>query len=157
MSWTFVRPRDGALLRARPLLDIGTGDGQTLHALVDDPSGVVAVDRSTKLLTPGNVGADVAALPFADGSFRAVLAADLLHHVGDLDGAFAEIARVLRPDGVFVAWWYEDAPHDAPDAPRFPRTYEEVAAYAPFSEVGPLDLEVVLPGGPATVGLVARR
>jgi ubiquinone/menaquinone biosynthesis C-methylase UbiE len=117
---------------------------------------VVAIDRSTDLLSAGSVGADVLALPFADEAFGTVLAADLLHHVRDLDVAFAEIARVLRPDGVLVAWWYESAPHEAPDAPRFPRTYDEVAEHATF-DVEPLDLEVVLPGGPPTVGLLGRR
>jgi ubiquinone/menaquinone biosynthesis C-methylase UbiE len=156
MPWTFVRPRDRSLLAARPMLDIGTGDGQTLRALVDDPSGIVAIDRSTSLLTPGGLAGDVMALPFADEAFATVLAADLLHHVGDLDGAFAEIERVLRPDGLFVAWWYERSPHDAPDAPRFARTYEEVAAHTSL-DVEPLELEIVLGGGPPTVGIVGRR
>jgi SAM-dependent methyltransferase len=37
--------------------------------------------------------------PFADGSFDMVLAMEILEVVEDLDGFFAEIARVLRPGG----------------------------------------------------------
>jgi SAM-dependent methyltransferase len=38
-------------------------------------------------------------LPFADCSFDAVLSTDTFEHVMDLDLAFGEIARVLRPGG----------------------------------------------------------
>ena len=38
-------------------------------------------------------------LPFADRSFDAVLSTDTFEHVMDLDLAFTEIARVLRPGG----------------------------------------------------------
>lgn len=37
--------------------------------------------------------------PFADGSFDAILALELVEMVEDLDGFFAEIARVLKPGG----------------------------------------------------------
>ncbi|MDQ3693358.1 MAG: class I SAM-dependent methyltransferase [Chloroflexota bacterium] len=43
--------------------------------------------------------ADAETLPFADGSFDAVLAHFMLYHVPDRPRAFAEIRRVLRPDG----------------------------------------------------------
>jgi SAM-dependent methyltransferase len=38
-------------------------------------------------------------LPFAEGSFDAVLSTDTFEHVMDLDLAFREIARVLKPGG----------------------------------------------------------
>lgn len=38
-------------------------------------------------------------LPFPDGSFDAVFSTDTFEHVMDLDLAFSEIARVLRPGG----------------------------------------------------------
>jgi len=46
--------------------------------------------------------ADAAALPFADGSFDAVVACLVFEHIDDVDEAIAEVARVLRPDGRFV-------------------------------------------------------
>jgi SAM-dependent methyltransferase len=48
------------------------------------------------------VAADAEALPFADESFDLVLGHAVLHHVPDLDRAFAEFRRVLRPGGTVV-------------------------------------------------------
>jgi ubiquinone/menaquinone biosynthesis C-methylase UbiE len=42
---------------------------------------------------------DAAALPFDDGEFDLVLGHAVLHHLPDLDRAFAEFHRVLRPGG----------------------------------------------------------
>ncbi len=41
-------------------------------------------------------------LPFADGSFDLVLGHAVLHHLPDLEQAFAEFERVLRPGGTVV-------------------------------------------------------
>jgi ubiquinone/menaquinone biosynthesis C-methylase UbiE len=41
-------------------------------------------------------------LPFEDESFDLVLGHAVLHHIPDLDRAFAEFRRVLRPGGVIV-------------------------------------------------------
>jgi SAM-dependent methyltransferase len=46
--------------------------------------------------------ADAEALPFDDGSFDLVLGHAVLHHLPDLDQAWREIHRVLRPGGVAV-------------------------------------------------------
>jgi SAM-dependent methyltransferase len=46
--------------------------------------------------------ADEEALPFAAGSFDLVLSAMTLHWVNDLPGTLIQIARVLRPDGLFL-------------------------------------------------------
>lgn len=53
---------------------------------------------------------DPVALPFADGSFDAVASVGVLEHVretgGDEARSLAEIARVLRPGGVLVAFHF---------------------------------------------------
>ena len=46
--------------------------------------------------------ADAEALPFPDGSFDLVLGHAVLHHLPDLDKAFAEFHRVLAPGGRIV-------------------------------------------------------
>jgi ubiquinone/menaquinone biosynthesis C-methylase UbiE len=46
--------------------------------------------------------ADAEALPFADQSFDLVLGHAVLHHLPDLERAFAEFHRVLRPGGRLV-------------------------------------------------------
>ena len=43
---------------------------------------------------------DAAELPFEDGSFDLVFGHAVLHHLADLDAAFREFRRVLRPGGV---------------------------------------------------------
>jgi ubiquinone/menaquinone biosynthesis C-methylase UbiE len=46
--------------------------------------------------------ADAEQLPFADASFDLVLGHAVLHHIPDLDRAFAEFARVLAPGGTLL-------------------------------------------------------
>ena len=48
------------------------------------------------------VCADAGALPFADGSFDAVILFDALHHMPDRANVPREVARVLRPGGTVV-------------------------------------------------------
>jgi SAM-dependent methyltransferase len=48
------------------------------------------------------VAADATRLPFADGSFDAVIVAEILEHVPNDTAALTEVARVLRPGGVIA-------------------------------------------------------
>jgi 2-polyprenyl-6-hydroxyphenyl methylase/3-demethylubiquinone-9 3-methyltransferase len=125
------RPRVDFYLKAlgdlggRLVLDAGCGGGLVARELAAAGAEVVGVDRSLGSLGvarravgrrgPGNpegvprlVGSfrpaqgHLERLPFADGSFGAVVAADVLEHVPDLPAAVAELARVLAPGGSFV-------------------------------------------------------
>ena len=111
---------------ARPILDVGCGDGLLAQVLfekrpVDEscfPITVgrnktrpeVGLDRSPRELRSAIrrgsyqalVCADVAALPFVDGCFATVLANGVLEHVHDVTGGLREIARVLRPGGRLI-------------------------------------------------------
>ena len=46
---------------------------------------------------------DGAALPYGDASLDLVLSSMALHWVNDVPGLLAEVRRVLKPDGVFIA------------------------------------------------------
>lgn len=168
-GWTWIRPRDPDLLGERPLLDLGTGDGQTLRALTRPGGLVVGLDRSFDALRAARrtlsrplVAADARRLPISEGTFRVVLAGDLVHHLDDhgVGGLLGEALRVLRSDGWLVAWWYAHAGRPGPDAPRFPRRYGPVADLAErigFASAAPLELDPGAEPARETAGIVARR
>jgi SAM-dependent methyltransferase len=134
---------------AGPVLDVGTGDGP-LRAAVGAGREVVGLDLSLTLLAgqPGSVVLGQAtALPFADRTFVAVVAVNVLDHLADPRVAIAEAHRVLRPGGLFMAattsrrdspelapyWTPQPTPFDAEDAPRI------VQAVFGEAEVDPWD------------------
>ena len=99
--------------------DIGFGGGVGLRPLLDrvGPDGHVhGVDISDTMLAMARqrFGQDVAAgrlsihhgdlvdLPLPDESVDAVITINTVYFVAELDRAFAEIARVLRPSGTAV-------------------------------------------------------
>ena len=115
-EWQAVR----RLLPATPgsVLDLGAGrgiaayslarDGWTVTALEPDPSPLVGGGAIRELARESGLHLTVVEqwgerLPFADASFDAVHARQVLHHARDLDRLCGEIARVLRPGGAFVA------------------------------------------------------
>jgi ubiquinone/menaquinone biosynthesis C-methylase UbiE len=59
-------------------------------------AAALRLDQVTTVVT------EAEALPFEDGSFDLVLGHAVLHHIPDLDRAFAEFRRVLRPGGRIV-------------------------------------------------------
>lgn len=100
----------------RWILDLGGNTGGETTVLVQEGFRVLLSDinevalgiareraRVFDLQVPRCVAADVHALPFADGSFQAVMVIEALHHFEDYDRALAEIHRVLEPGGGFMA------------------------------------------------------
>lgn len=98
--------RETAPRRPR-ILDLGCGPGNTLRGFarwghvygLDFSLDALAFAR-TKGVTRVFSG-DSTALPIVPGSFDCVLALDVLEHVADDDASLREIARVLRPGGIF--------------------------------------------------------
>jgi SAM-dependent methyltransferase len=104
---------DAGFLRS---LEIGSGTGyfslNLLQARVvreavctDISDGMLATLRGNAErlgLAVETVATDAETLPFEDASFDLVLGHAILHHIPDLDRAFAEFHRVLRPGGTVV-------------------------------------------------------
>ena len=95
----------------RSVLEVGCGTGAFAERMTaENPEAtVIATDQSARFVeltaTRGVDArlADVQDLPFADGSFDLVAALWMLYHVPDLDQGLAEVRRVLRPGGRFLA------------------------------------------------------
>jgi SAM-dependent methyltransferase len=102
------------------LLDLGCGQGRHTFEALKRGAAVVAFDRNEDALThtqqgvdamveageikpqeePVAVRGDALALPYADGSFDRVIAAEILEHIPDDGATIAEIVRVLKPGGM---------------------------------------------------------
>jgi ubiquinone/menaquinone biosynthesis C-methylase UbiE len=67
-----------------------------LEQLASTAAGLGLADEVTTVVTEAET------LPFDDESFDLVLGHAVLHHIPDLDRAFAEFRRVLRPGGSIV-------------------------------------------------------
>lgn len=97
------------LLPRGRILEIGVGTGLVAGAFADLGWQVTGLDLSERMLRhaarrlPCRLArADVAQLPIASRSVESCLAVHLLHLVGDARAVIAEVARVLRPGGLFV-------------------------------------------------------
>jgi SAM-dependent methyltransferase len=104
------------------VLELGPGPGATTNELQRRTPRVTSLEYDHSFAA--NLGArlngssaaviqgDAAALPFADRTFSSAIAILMLHHLRSKelqDRAFAEIARVLRPGGVFLAFEIQDS------------------------------------------------
>ncbi len=101
---------DRAMTGDSDVLEIGCGTGVMAERINALPGvTLVAIDyseRFVELTAARGVDArqgDICYLPFEDDTFDVVYAGWMLYHVRDLDRALAEVRRVLRPGGTFVA------------------------------------------------------
>jgi SAM-dependent methyltransferase len=102
------------------VLDLGCGGGRHAFEVYRRGADVVAFDLDPAELSPvramfgamreageasGQAGAtaisgDAGAMPFGDGTFDRVIAAEVLEHILDDQRAMNELGRVLRPGGL---------------------------------------------------------
>jgi SAM-dependent methyltransferase len=93
------------------LLDAACGPGTLAAAAAARGAAPTGIDLAPGMLELARerhpslrfLPGDVEQLPFEDGSFDAVVAGFLLHHLPDPDRAVAEFARVLAPGGRLAA------------------------------------------------------
>jgi SAM-dependent methyltransferase len=104
---------DGRPLR---LLDLGCAAGWNMSRFVQYGQRPVGLDVAAERVVWARLHGPVAVasglqLPFARGSFDLVYIQHVLHHIGDVGLALAEVYRCLRPGGVlFLVETVEDNP-----------------------------------------------
>jgi SAM-dependent methyltransferase len=93
----------------RPILDVGCGDGHFGSVIFPDgadvgldPGLADLADARTRGVYRLRVGADSGAMPFPDAHFASVVSNCVFEHIPDIERTIGEIARVLRPGGVFA-------------------------------------------------------
>lgn len=140
----------------REVLDAACGAGYGSAILAERARRVVGVDVSEDAVSYARsryagdnlefVTADVASLPFPDGSFDTVVSFETVEHLEHPQRFLDEVARVLRPDGVLVA-----------STPHVPRT--DLSPANPFHrvELSRADFEVLLERRFADVSLYGQR
>jgi ubiquinone/menaquinone biosynthesis C-methylase UbiE len=81
--------------------------------------------------------ADIAAPPYADGEFDAVVAVQALEYLADLDSALRHIHRILRPGGrlVVVATDWSSAVWHSENAQRMQRVLTAWAPHTPCRDL----------------------
>jgi SAM-dependent methyltransferase len=115
----------------------------TDHSELRKVAGMVAAMAAAGEARPGAralpVAGDATAMPFGDGVFDRVIAAEVLEHVPGDRRALAEIARVLRPGGLLavtvpawlperICWRLSDDYHNTPGGHVRIYTRAEMAA-----------------------------
>jgi len=117
-------------------LDIATGGGHTALAVAPHVAQVTVTDLTPVMLEKArsyilsqgitNVqfrGADAEQLPFADASFDRVTCRIAPHHFPDIPRAVREVARVLKPAGLFLL--IDCMVPSDPELDRFDNTVEK--------------------------------
>jgi len=94
------------------VVDLGCGSGVFTNLLQRRGYRCSGVDLSPKMIAIAQtkfsgidfIEGDIERLPFADASFDGVMLSGVLHHLPDRSRCAAEVFRILRPGGKFVAF-----------------------------------------------------
>jgi ubiquinone/menaquinone biosynthesis C-methylase UbiE/uncharacterized protein YbaR (Trm112 family) len=105
--------------RSARLIEIGAGFGRLAEfylgyerIILLDYARTMLADARAKILADSRFSlyasrftfavADLYQLPFTNSSFDTAVTVRVLHHVADIPRAFAEIARIVRPQGAYL-------------------------------------------------------
>lgn len=104
-----IRP----VVKGKTVLELATGTGLIAKNIVNAAAHIEASDTSAEMIREAkrrNHSAklyfsvqDMFCLPYADGSFDAVIVSNALHIVPQPEKALQEIKRVLKDDGALIA------------------------------------------------------
>lgn len=102
-----LRPQGGG---APLVVDVGCGEGQVARVASASGAEVVGVDPAMQQVSmawersggPSYLQGSATALPLRDGVADAAVACLVFEHIGDVDAALGEVARLLRPGGIFL-------------------------------------------------------
>ena len=123
LRWVLGRPlppmlelTSEAVRGKRRVLEVAAGTGIVTAAIARTSDAVVATDYAAAMVDVleqrvedaglRNVTceqADIYALPYSEGEFDAIVAANVLHLVPDLPAAIRSLRKVTKPGGLFVA------------------------------------------------------
>lgn len=98
------------------VLEVGCGGGLLSEGMAERGVIVVGIDPSESSLQTARTHSQQSglgqntffeqgyaeSLPYADGSFSAIVCMDVLEHIDNPDAAIREISRVLAPGGIFI-------------------------------------------------------
>jgi SAM-dependent methyltransferase len=106
--------------RGTRVLDVATGPGIVARAAAERGAAVVGIDVAAAMVAIARRCApqvtfrqvDAHALPFADGSFEAVVGNFAVLHLGRPERAVAELARVLGPGGRLALTTWDRPEHN---------------------------------------------
>ena len=100
--------------QGKAVLDLGCAGGFMAEAMAQRGAQVTGIDPAADAIDAARaharagglrIGYDVGfgeSLPYDNASFDAVICVDVLEHVADLHKVVAEVARTLRPGGMFL-------------------------------------------------------
>ena len=100
-------------VKGKKVLELGAGPGMIAMEVANFSRKMIATDSSRQMIaeaekkrTPANLCfqvADARALPYDNEQFDVVIIANTLHVMPDVHLALAEIARVLKAEGLLIA------------------------------------------------------
>jgi len=106
--YALIRPA----VKGKTVLETATGTGLIAKNIIGSAAHIEATDASADMIAEASRDCDSAklhfsvqnmfCLPYSDGAFDVVIAANVLHVIDAPENALSELRRVLRDDGVLI-------------------------------------------------------